>query len=74
MYGWLPPLSGGYFVEGFHYLDILPLALFACDPMLTWLEVKVFHHLVTVRTPARKDIDGYLTSLRHNSIAQNIFF
>ncbi|MBN1254672.1 MAG: hypothetical protein JXA50_05300 [Deltaproteobacteria bacterium] len=66
-------VSRGYFMKGFHDLDILPLALLAFDPMFPWLEVRVFYHLVTVGTPAGEGTDSYLSSFRHDTITQKLF-
>lgn len=74
MYGWLPPLSRGYFVEGSYYLDILSVTVFAPDPMLTRGEVRILHHCVTVGTPAGKRMDDYLPLFRHDGIPSMSFF
>jgi hypothetical protein len=42
------------FVQRFHDLYILLLTMITPDPMLTWLKVGVFHHLITVRTAGGK--------------------
>jgi hypothetical protein len=50
---------------GFHDLYILPLTMLALDPVLTWLKVAIFHHLVTVRAAGGERIDDYLSAFRH---------
>jgi hypothetical protein len=69
-----PLIGWRRFAQGFHDLDILLLTMLTADPVLPWLQVAVFHHLVTVRTAGGERIDSYLPVLRHEDLIENPFY